>query len=330
MIDKTSNIVVTGGKGFLGSAVCRELKKSGYHSVHTFRSKQLDLTNRAAAEYMFDIYKPKVVIHLAAKVGGIGANMANPGSFAYDNLAMGMNVIEEARKYGLAKLVIAGTVCGYPCHCPVPFKEESLWDGEPEKTNAPYGIAKKMLLVLAQGYRKQYGMNSIFLLPTNLYGNGDHFDLENSHVIPAMVRKFHEAKISKAPFVTLWGDGSPSREFLYVDDAAEAFVAAMENYDSPEPMNIGTGTEIAMSQLAKIIRSTVGYDGKIVWDRSKPNGQPRRCLSLKRAFDNLSWRPHTNFEDGLRRTYEYYLRHEEARRRKSSRRNLPARNCRRA
>jgi nucleoside-diphosphate-sugar epimerase len=331
MIDKASSIVVTGGKGFLGTAICRKLKDNGYHNVHTFRSKHLDLTSPGAAYYMYDIYKPKVVIHLAAKVGGIGANMANPGSFAFDNLMMGMNVIEGARKYGfLKKLVIAGTVCAYPCHCPVPFKEDDLWKDFPEPTNAPYGLAKKMLLVIAQGYRKQYGLNSIFLLPTNLYGPGDHFDLENSHVIPAMLRKFHEAKVAKAPSVTLWGDGSPSREFLYVFDAAEAFVAAMENYDSPEPMNVGTGTEIVMSKLARLVKATVGYDGQVVWDRSRPNGQPRRCLDLRRAFNSMSWRPHTNFEDGLRRTYEYYLKHEASRRRKASRGHLPARNGSRA
>ena len=327
MIDKASSIVVTGGKGFLGTAICRKLKESGYGSVHTFRSKHLDLTSPDAACYMYEIYKPKVVIHLAAKVGGIGANMANPGSFTYDNLMMGMNVIEGARKYGsLKKLVIACTVCGYPCHCPVPFKEESLWDGYPEPTNAGYAIAKKALIVLGQGYRKQYGLNSVFLIPTNLMGIGDHFDLENSHVIPAMLRKFHEAKVAKAPSVTLWGDGSPSREFLYVDDAAEAFVDAMENYDEPDPLNLGTGREIRMTALAKSVKAVVGYDGAIVWDRTRPNGQPRRCLSMERTFSKLSWRPHTNFEEGLRKTYEYYLRNEASRRRKGSRGHLPARN----
>lgn len=307
MISKKDRIVVTGGNGFLGHAVCSELSAQGYESVVSFGSKEIDLTSQADTEHMYFLYDPAAVIHLAARVGGIGANMANPGKFAYENLAMGMNIIEGARKYNLGKLVIAGTVCAYPKMTPVPFKEESLFDGYPEETNAPYGLAKKMLLTLSQGYRKQYGINSVFLLPVNLYGPRDNFDLENSHVIPAMIRKFHEAKLCERD-VTLWGDGTPTREFLYVDDCAKAFVAALERYDSPDPMNLGSGKEISMLSLAVKIQRIVGHKGKIIWDSSRPNGQPRRCLDTSKAEKEIGWSSNTEFDEGLMATYEWFRR----------------------
>lgn len=305
MISKKDRIIITGGNGFLGHAVCRELTRQGYESIATFGSKEIDLTNQADAEHMYFLYNPTAVIHLAARVGGIGANMSNPGKFAYDNLAMGMNIIEGARKYKLGKLVIAGTVCAYPKMTPVPFREDHLFEGYPEETNAPYGLAKKMLLTLSQGYRKQYGLNSVFLLPVNLYGPRDNFDLENSHVIPAMIRKFHEAKLNQKD-VTLWGDGTPTREFLYVDDCAKAFVAALEQYDDSEPMNIGSGKEISMMNLAAKIQNIVGHEGKIIWDSSRPNGQPRRCLDTSKAMKNIGWSSNTEFKDGLKTTYEWF------------------------
>jgi GDP-L-fucose synthase len=299
------SIVVTGGNGFLGTAVVRRLRDCGYRNIHTFHSN-LDLTKQHAARQMFFMYNPDVVIHLAARVGGIGANQRNPGKFAYDNLMMGANIIEEARQYKLRKLVIAGTICAYPKFTPVPFKEDDLFNGAPEETNAPYGLAKKMLLTLAQGYRAQYGLNSIYLLPVNLYGVGDNFDLEDSHVIPAMIRKFHDAKETGAD-VQMWGDGSATREFLYVDDCAQAFVAAMGKYDGAEPINIGSGVEISISALATTIQGVVGHKGRIVWDPSRPNGQPRRCLDTSRAERLLGWKASTTFEDGLRKTYAWHL-----------------------
>jgi GDP-L-fucose synthase len=306
-MDKSSRIVVTGGNGFLGSSVMKKLAEAGYSNVETFSSKEFDLRYQNIASNMFSTFNPDVVIHLAASVGGIGANMANPGKFCYDNLVMGTNIIESCRLFDVKKLVIAGTICAYPCHTPVPFKESNLWNGYPEPTNAPYGLAKKMLMVLADGYRKQYGLNSITLFPVNLYGKGDHFDLENSHVIPAMIRKFHEAKIDNHRDVTLWGDGSPTREFLYVEDCAEAFVDAMERYDSPDPVNIGSGKEISMLELANKIQAIVGHEGRIIWDSSRPNGQPRRCLDVSLAKAVLDWQAKTDFNEGLRNTYNWFL-----------------------
>lgn len=306
MIAKDARIVVTGGYGFLGSALIDKLKADGYSSVQTFSSQEFDLTYEPSCQLMLATLNPEVVIHLAARVGGIGANRKNPGSFAYDNLAMGMNIIECCKNYGVSKLVIAGTICAYPKHTPVPFHETDLWNGYPEETNAPYGLAKKMLLVLAQGYRQQYDCNFIYLLPVNLYGPGDHFSLENSHVIPAMIRKFDEAKEAGNVDVTLWGDGTPTREFLYVDDCAEAFVAAMEKFDKPQPLNIGTGSEINMFDLAKKIQSIVGHTGNIIWDASQPNGQPRRCLNVTAAKVHLDWTAKTDFDVGLLKTYEWY------------------------
>jgi GDP-L-fucose synthase len=306
-------IVITGGNGFLGKALVANLRAKGYDDVHTFSSMEFDLVSQADTDKMFFYYRPDVVIHLAARVGGIGANMRNPGKFCYDNLAMGINVIDSAHKYGAKKLIAAGTVCSFPKFSPVPFKEDDLWKGYPEETNAPYGLAKKMLLVMCQSYRKQYGCNFTYLLPVNLYGPHDSFDLENSHVIPAMMRKFHEAKVRGDPSMTLWGDGTSTREFLYVDDCAEAFAQSMEKYDGEEPINIGTGREIPMRGLAAMIRDVVGYEGAILWDTSKPNGQPRRRLDTSRAKEMLGWESRVTLEDGLAKTYEWFASQASAR-----------------
>lgn len=311
MIDKLQKIMITGGTGFLGSFVTKQLAENGYVDVIPLSSKDGDLTDVNDADHLVWKYAPTAVIHLAARVGGIGANRANPGRFAYDNLAMGLNVIDKCRKYGTKKLVIAGTICAYPKFTPIPFKEANLWNGYPEETNAPYGLAKKMLLVLAQGYRQQYGSNFVYVLPVNLYGPGDNFDLNNSHVIPAMIRKFHAAKIANAPSVTLWGDGTPTREFLYVEDCAKAFVKVMEGYDSPEPMNIGSGMEISMKDLANKIKGIAGYEGNIIWDAAMPNGQPRRCLDTSRAEQEIGWKAETSLEDGLKKTYDWYTTYKE-------------------
>ncbi len=257
---------------------------------------------------MYDHMRPTVVIHLAAEVGGIGANRAQPGRFFFSNLSMGMNLIEEARLRGVAKFVQVGTVCSYPKFTPVPFREEDLWNGYPEETNAPYGIAKKALLVMLQAYRQQYGLNGIYLIPVNLYGPGDNFDLETSHVIPAMIRKFVEAKRQDLPRVELWGTGAASREFLYVDDAARGIVSALEQYDGAEPVNLGTGKEIAIRDLAEKIKQLVGYNGEITWDASKPDGQPRRCLDVTKARTLFGFTTRMDLETGLQRTIESYLR----------------------
>jgi GDP-L-fucose synthase len=246
------------------------------------------------------------VIHLAARVGGIGANQKNPGSYFHDNLLMGVNVLEEARKHGVAKVVLAGTICSYPKHTPVPFREEELWNGYPEETNAPYGIAKKALIVMAQAYRRQYGQNAISLLPVNLYGPRDNFDLESSHVIPAMIRKFLEAVAEHRSEVELWGDGTPTREFLYVDDCARAFVLALERYEDSEPVNIGAGFEITMRELAERIAGLCGFSGQLRWNADRPNGQPRRSLDTSRAQARFGFRAQVSFDDGLRRTIEWY------------------------
>lgn len=306
MISKQGKILVTGGHGFLGSCLIRRLEKAGYSNISTFGSKDYDITLRSETCKVLAMENPEVVIHLAARVGGIGANEQNPAVFAFSNLAMGTNIVDCSHKYGVKKLIIAGTVCAYPKFTPVPFKESDLWNGYPEETNAPYGLAKKMLLVLSQAYRKQYGFNSIFLLPANLYGNRDNFDLMSSHVIPAMIRKFHEAK-EQGIDVTLWGDGSASREFLYVEDCAEAFIAAMERYDEEPPINIGNGNEIKIGDLALKIQKTVGHEGRIIWDTSRPNGQPRRGLDVSLAKDKLGWEASTNIDVGLQKTYEWFL-----------------------
>ncbi len=301
-------IVVTGGTGFLGKNVVNKLKEHGCENIFVPKHSEYDLTDVEAIKRMYDDFKPDVVIHLAAVVGGIGANRAHPGKFFYDNAVMGIHLIEEARKRNVEKFVQIGTICAYPKYTPVPFKEEDLWNGYPEETNAPYGLAKKMLLVQLQAYRQEYNFNGIYLLPVNLYGPGDNFDLESSHVIPAMIRKFVEAKENKKDEVILWGDGSPTREFLYVEDAAEGIVMATEKYDKPDPVNLGAGFEISIKELAEKIKKIVGYDGKITWDTTKPNGQPRRMLDTTKAEKEFGFKARTDFDEGLKRAVRWYLK----------------------
>lgn len=307
---KNSRVIVTGGSGFLGSVVCRKLRERGAREIFVPRSAQHDLREQAGVRRMFDDFgTPEVLIHLAARVGGIGANRKNPGAFFHDNMAMGLHLMEESRIRGVAKVVNIGTVCAYPKYTPVPFHENDLWNGYPEETNAPYGIAKKALLVMGQGYRAQYGMDVIYLLPVNLYGPGDNFDPESSHVIPALIRKFLEARDTNEPEVVCWGTGSPSREFLYVDDAAEGIVLAAERYDGAEPVNLGTHREISIKDLSETIARLVGYNGRIVWDHTKPDGQPRRCLDTSRAMMLFGFRAQMGFEEGLRRTIAWWESH---------------------
>jgi GDP-L-fucose synthase len=297
-------VVVTGGGGFLGSHVVERLEREG-HDVVVPRRTDVDLTRWEDAERLFRDARPERVFHLAGEVGGIGANRASPGRFWYANLLMGMHVLELARTHAVEKLVIAGTVCAYPKLTPVPFREEELWNGYPEETNAPYGVAKKSLLVGAQAYRNQYGVNAIFLMPANLYGPRDNFDLETSHTIPALIRKMTEAEDQ----VVLWGDGSPTREFLYVEDCAEGFVLAADRYDGADPVNLGTGAEISIRDLADVVAELTGFDGEIVWDRSMPNGQPRRSLDASRARELFGFEARTALRDGLRRTIAWYREH---------------------
>ena len=307
------NLLVTGGNGFLGRHVVEEFRQhcDSIESLHTFGSKDYDLRDRAQVDQLLADKKPDTIIHLAAVVGGIGANMKYPGRFFYENLIMGTNLIEAARIAGVKKFVLAGTICSYPKHTPVPFQETELWNGYPEDTNAPYGIAKKALVVQLEAYRKEYGFNGITILPVNLYGPQDTFHLENSHVIPAMLRKFHTAKKYNYEAVTLWGDGSPSREFLYVEDAARGFRLATESYNSSVPVNLGTGKEITMERLADLIKRTVGYEGQIIWDVSKPNGQPRRCLDVTRAKREFGFSSNISLPMGLEITYKWFLEHVE-------------------
>jgi GDP-L-fucose synthase len=299
----SERVLVTGGGGFLGSRLVERLREEG-HDPFVARRRDHDLTRWDDAERLFSDARPELVFHLAAEVGGIGANRANPGRYWYANLMMGAHVLELARQTGVRKVVIAGTVCSYPKHTPVPFREEELWNGYPEETNAPYGVAKKAVLVGAQAYREQYGLDAIFLLPANLYGPRDNFDLETSHVIPALVRKMVEGREE----VVLWGDGSPTREFLYVDDAAEALRLAAERYDGAEPVNLGSGAEISIRDLAELVAETTGFEGSIVWDESMPNGQPRRALDASRARELFGWEARTPLREGLERTVEWYRR----------------------
>ena len=302
----TRKVCLTGGSGFLGSFVTEKLRQRGAKEIFIPRIGQYNLVNPQDVERMLDDSRPDVIIHLAAHVGGIGANRLHPAEFFYDNLMMGTQLMHQAWKRGIEKYTAIGTVCAYPKFTPVPFKEDSLWDGYPEETNAPYGLAKKMQLVQAQAYRQQYGFNAIFLLPVNLYGPRDNFDLESSHVIPALIRKFIEAQESGVEEVEVWGDGSPTREFLYVEDAAEGILLATEHYNGAEPVNLGSGAEISIKNLAELIQRLTGYHGRLVWNTNKPNGQPRRGLDTTRAEKYFGFKAAVTFEDGLRRTIDWY------------------------
>jgi len=306
-----TRVVVTGGAGFLGSFVVEKLRERGCRSVFVPRSADYDLRDRDAIGRLYAEARPDLVIHLAAVVGGIGANRDNPGRFFYDNAIMGLQLIEQARLAGVKKFVAAGTICAYPKFAPIPFREDALWDGYPEETNAPYGLAKKMMLVQTQAYRQQYGFNGIFLLPVNLYGPRDNFDLNTSHVIPALIRKCAEAKKEGRDEIVLWGDGTPTREFLYVEDAAEGILLAAERYDGDQPVNLGTGEEIAISELARVIAAEVGFGGRIVWDASKPNGQPRRCLDVTRAKQLFGFEATHGLRAGIAETVAWFGRHDQ-------------------
>ena len=303
-------VVVTGGAGFLGSVVVAQLREQGCRNIWVPRSQDYDLVQMEAVRRLYDDAAPDLVLHLAARVGGIGANQANAGRFFYDNLMMGTQLMEVGRQRGLAKFVALATICAYPKHTPVPFREEDLWSGYPEETNAPYGLAKKMMLVQAQAYRQQYGFHAIVLFPVNLYGPGDNFDLQTSHVIPALIRKCVEAQTRGDRQVVLWGDGSPSREFLYVDDAARAILLAAEHYNGNEPVNVGTGEEITIRELAKLIAEEVGFTGELVWDSNKPNGQPRRCLEVSRAKQLFGFEAKEELQEGIRKTVAWYRCHQ--------------------
>ncbi len=299
-------ICVTGGAGFLGSFLLEALADRGAKDIFVPKIEEYNLVNPVDIQRMLDASQPDLIIHLAALAGGIGANRARPADFFYVNLMMGVQLMHEAWKRGVSKFVAIGTVCAYPKFTPVPFKEENLWDGYPEETNAPYGLAKKMLLVQAQAYRQQFGFNAIYLLPVNLYGPRDNFNLETSHVIPALVRKCIEAQERGDQEIVLWGDGSPTREFIFAGDASEGILSAAEFYDGSEPVNIGSGQEISIKDLAELISRLTGFKGRLVWDTSKPNGQPRRGLDTNRAAEYFGWRASVNFEEGLRQTIAWY------------------------
>jgi GDP-L-fucose synthase len=309
-------ILVTGGSGFLGSYVVEKLKVAGCKDIFVPQEKDYNLVDIEAVKRVYRDSNPNIVIHLAAKIGGIGINTEKPAEFFYDNLIMGLQLMEEARKNGIEKFVAIGTICAYPKYTPVPFREEDLWNGYPEETNAPYGLAKKMLLVQSQSYRQQYGFNSIFLLLVNLYGPGDNFNPKTSHVIPALVKKCMDAIKNNENEIVIWGTGKPTREFLYVEDAAEAIVLATERYNKPDPVNVGTGSEISIKDLVNLIAkltcfsakggSASGGKRKIIWDNSKPDGQPRRCLDVSKAFKEFNFKAKISLEDGLKRTIEWY------------------------
>jgi GDP-L-fucose synthase len=298
--------LVTGGAGFLGAHLVEKLRKRGCQNIFVPRSKNYDLVDMEAVKRVYQDSRPDIVIHLAARVAGIGANRTHPGEFFYDNLMMGAQMMEAGRQFGIQKFVALGTVCAYPKFTPVPFKEENLWNGYPEETNAPYGLAKKMLLVQSQAYRQQYEFNALYLLMVNLYGPGDNFDPESSHVIPALIKKVYDAMENKEDKIVIWGDGTPTREFLYVEDAAEAILLASERYNKSDPVNIGAGFEISIKNLVKLIAKLSGFKGRIICDKTKPNGQPRRCLDTSKAGKEFGFKAKTSFEEGLKKTVEWY------------------------
>lgn len=306
---RKKKILVTGGAGFLGQHVVARLRQNGCSRIFVPRSAQFDLTREADIQRLLKQERPEVVIHLAARVGGIGANRDNPGTFLYQNLIMGTQLIEAARQFGVEKFVAAGTICSYPKHTPVPFREDALWDGYPEETNAPYGLAKKLLIVQLQAYRQQFGFNGVNLLVVNLYGPGDNFDLHSSHVIPALIRKCLEAKARGDNILPVWGTGKPTREFIYVEDAARAIVLATEKLETSDPVNIGTGQEITIAELVHLITRKIGFKGEVVFQSDKPDGQPRRCLDVRRARDLLDFQATTSLSEGLDKTIGWYLDH---------------------
>jgi len=303
----TKRLLVTGGAGFLGRYVVKKLEEKGCKEIFVPRSKDYNLIDSEAVQRLYQDSRPDVVIHLAGKVGGIGITNKKPGEFFYDNLVMGVQMMEQGRLFGVEKFIAIGTVCAYPKYIPIPFKEEDLWNGYPEETNAPYGLAKKMTLVQSQAYRQQYGFNAIYLLPVNLYGPGDNFDPESSHAIPALIKKCVDAIENNEREVVVWGTGKPTREYLYVEDAAEGIILATEKYNKPEPVNLGSGFEISIKDLVHLIAKLTGFKGQITWDTSRPDGQPRRLFDSSKAEKEFGFKAKTNFEEGLRKTIEWYI-----------------------
>jgi GDP-L-fucose synthase len=308
-LSPTDRIVITGGAGFVGTFVVDILKSKGFRNIFIPRRKDFELTHESEVQRLYREQKPDVVLHLAAEVGGIGANRDNPGRFFFANLAMGMHLMEQARINKIKKFVQIGSICAYPKFTPVPFKEAELWNGYPEETNAPYGVAKKALLIMAQSYRQQYGLNAIYLLPVNLYGPADNFHPHSSHVVPALIRKCVEARLAGAKSITAWGTGKVSREFLYVEDCAEGIVLALEKYDSLEPMNLGSGREITIKDLTELVAKLSRFEGQIIWDPTKPDGQPRRCLDVSRAKESIGFTAKTSLEAGIKKTIDWFESH---------------------